>query len=218
MKNILLIYGHALSHCALKALVSDDHSVHLAAEAGSVHEARLSIRQHACDAVILDVSAAETNGLEVFCDLKQAFPELPILIINGSERADRMLHFIRLGCAGYLSYTTDSTQVIPAINTITRGQRYVLPQHQQLLANSRPMQHDRLSLRELQVFFKLIKGQAVNAIASELEIAPGSVSVFRSKILKKMNATNNAALIHYALQTHLALVAGATSKSATQLT
>lgn len=218
MKNILLIYGHALSHCALKALVSEDHSVHLAAEAGNVHEARLSIRQHACDAVILDVSAADTNGLEVFCDLKQAFPELPILIINGSERTDRMLHFIRLGCAGYLSYTTDSAQLMPAIHTITRGRRYVLPQHQALLesspkpllSDSRRLPHDHLSLRELQVFFKLIKGQPISAIAAELAITPGSVSVFRSKILKKMGLANNTALIHYALQSKLVLVTAVT--------
>ncbi|HCU84484.1 MAG TPA: DNA-binding response regulator [Methylophilus sp.] len=217
MKNILLIYGHALSHCALKALVNDDHSVHLADEAGSVHDAMLKIREHTYDVIILDVSAAETNGLEVFCDLKQAFPDLPVLIINGSERVERMIHFIRLGCAGYLSYTTDSAQVIPAINAIASGQAYVSPQHQQMAANSEPMLHERLSLRELQVFFKLIKGQAVNSIAMELEIAPGSVSVFRSKILKKMHVLNNAALIYYALKYHLAPVAGATSKSAREV-
>lgn len=217
MKNILLIYGHALSHCALKALVNDDHNVHLADEAGSVHDAMLKIREHTYDVIILDVSAAETNGLEVFCDLKQAFPDLPVLIINGSERVERMIHFIRLGCAGYLSYTTDSAQVIPAINAIARGQAYVSPQHQQMAANSEPMLHERLSLRELQVFFKLIKGQAVNSIAMELEIAPGSVSVFRSKILKKMHVQNNAALIYYALKYHLAPVAGATSKSAREV-
>ncbi|MGQ3091798.1 MAG: LuxR C-terminal-related transcriptional regulator, partial [Methylophilus sp.] len=54
-----------------------------------------------------------------------------------------------------------------------------------------------------QVFFKLIKGQPVNSVAEELSIAPGSVSVFRSKILKKMNMRNNASLIHYALDHHL---------------
>ncbi|MFQ6404443.1 LuxR C-terminal-related transcriptional regulator [Methylophilus sp. 'Pure River'] len=217
MKNILLVYGHALSHCALRELVKADRDLHLADEVGSAPEAIEKIRQRVFDVVVLDVSAPETNGLEIFCDLKQAFPDLPILIINGSERVNRLVHFVRLGCAGYLSYTTDSTQVIPAIKTIARGQRYVLPQHQQMAANSESMLHERLSLRELQVFFKLIKGQAVNAIAVELDIAPGSVSVFRAKILKKMHVQNNAALIYYALKYHLTPVAGATSKSAREV-
>lgn len=218
MKNILLIYGHALSRCALKTLLRNDHRLHLAAEVASVRAAKLSMRQHAYDAVILDVSAAETNGLELFCDLKQACAELPILIVNGSEHTDRMLHFMRLGCAGYLPYSADSAQLMPAIHTITRGRCYVLPQHQALLESSpkpllsdrRRLPHDHLSLRELQVFFKLIKGQPISAIAAELAITPGSVSVFRSKILKKMGLANNTALIHYALQSHLVLVTAVT--------
>lgn len=215
MKNILLIHGHALSHNALKALITEDHHLHLTDEASCAREAITKIRQQPCDALVLDVSAPETNGLELFCDLKQAFPALPVLIINGSELVARMVHFVRLGCAGYLSYTAASAQVLPAIHTIARGRQYLMPQHVQPLASSQPMLHERLSLRELQVFFKLIKGQPVNAVAIELCIAPGSVSVFRSKILKKMHVANNAALIHYALAHHLTPVTGVAGRAAT---
>lgn len=217
MKNILLIYGHALSHCALRELVNADHSLRLADEIGSVREAIAHIRKQHYEMVILDVSAPEKNGLETFCDLKQVAPELPILIINGSERIDRMVHFIRLGCAGYLPYTARSEQVMAAVKTIAHGQTYLLPEQQEIVANRQPRPHERLSLRELQVFFKLIKGQAVNAIALELSIAPGSVSVFRSKILKKMNVPNNAALIHYALAHQLIPTMGTASKPITML-
>ena len=198
MKNLLLIYGHPLSHRALKALLDAEHALHLGDETGCACEAILKIRQQTFDAVILDVSSPQSNGLETFCDLKQACPDLPILIINGSTQADRMHHFMQLGCTGYLAYTTGRDHVLPAIQAIARGQRYVIPSPQ-TQATSRPMLHERLSLRELQVFFKLIKGQAINAVATELNIAPGSVSVFRAKILKKMHVANNAALIHYAM-------------------
>lgn len=212
MKNILLVYGHALSHCALRELMNADPSLHLADEVGSVVEAIANIRKQRYDLVILDVSAPEKNGLETFCDLKQRAPELAILVINGSDHMDRMAHFIRLGCAGYLPYTASSHQVQAAIKTIAHGRPYLLPE-QETLSSRHPMVHERLSLRELQVFFKLIKGQAVNAIALELAIAPGSVSVFRSKILKKMEVPNNAALIHYALAHQLIPPMGAASKS-----
>jgi DNA-binding NarL/FixJ family response regulator len=212
MKNILLIYGHALSHSSLRELLNDDLYLRLADEAGSVQEALHLIKTHEYDMVILDVSAPEKNGLETFCDLKQTAPDLPILIINGSESTDRMVHFLRLGCAGYLPYSTDSAQVLTAMKTIARKQPYHLPEQQAMMNDKRHLLHERLSLRELQVFFKLIKGQPVNAIAIELAIAPGSVSVFRSKILKKMDASNNAALIHYALAYQLTPPIGGASK------
>lgn len=199
MNNILLIYGHALSHCALQELLSADPKLGLADEVGTVHEALDRMRNQQYGMVILDVSAPEKNDLETFCDLKQTAPETPILIINGSACTDRMVHFLRLGCAAYLPYTANSQQVLTAIKTLAHDHPYRLPEQQAMIASKHPMLHERLSLRELQVFFKLIKGQAVNSIAAELAIAPGSVSVFRSKILKKMDVPNNAALIHYAL-------------------
>lgn len=215
MKNILLVYGHALSRCALRELLNADPSLRLTTEVNSVREAITHIRKQPFEVVMLDVSAPEKNGLETFCDLKQAAPESPILIINGSERADRMIHFIRLGCAGYLPYTANSAQVIAAIKSISQGKSFILEEHQNIIASRQPLPHERLSLRELQVFFKLIKGQAVNAIALELSIAPGSVSVFRSKILKKMDVANNAALIHYALAHQLIPTMGTASKPIT---
>lgn len=199
MKKLLLLYGHALSHHALHTLLQNDLRLQLLYEVPTVREAIHLIHQQPLDAIILDISAPNQNGLEVLCDLKHAAPGLPILVINGSERPDRMIHFIRLGCQGYLPYTTQSSQVIPAIRSIARGKSCLMPRHHQLLTESQPMRHEQLSLRELQVLFKLIKGQPVNAVADELDIAPGSVSVFRAKILRKMGVTNNAALIRYAL-------------------
>jgi len=205
MINTLLIYGHALSHCALRDLMQADSTLHLADEVADINAAILKLREQRFDVVMLDMSAPGKNGLEVFCDLKQAIPHIPVLIINGSEHADRMANFTRLGCKGYLSYTTGSEQVIPAIKSIARGEPYMRAQSMpaDTAVSPAPRLHERLSLRELQVFFKLVKGQSVNAVAEELSIAPGSVSVFRSKILRKMKVHNNAALIHYALTHHL---------------
>jgi DNA-binding NarL/FixJ family response regulator len=203
MKNILLLYGNELSHNALKDLINADSAMHLVEEVSDASEAIAKIRAQKFDVVILDVSSPEKNGLETFCDLKQAYPALPILIINGSDQVDRMANFTRLGCKGYLSYTATSAQVVLAIKSVARGLSYLVSTHEKLDERLYPMLHERLSLRELQVFFKLIKGQPVNSVAEELSIAPGSVSVFRSKILKKMNMRNNASLIHYALDHHL---------------
>lgn len=203
MKNILLLYGHELSHTALKALIRADSTLHLVEEVADVSEAIATIRAQRVDVVVLDVSSPDKNGLETFCDLKQAYPALAILIINGSDQVDRMANFTCLGCKGYLSYTATSAQVVPAIKALSRGETYYASTHEKLDERDHPLLHERLSIRELQVFFKLIKGQAVNSVAEELSIAPGSVSVFRSKILKKMNMQNNASLIHYALDHHL---------------
>ncbi len=203
MKDILLVYGHALSRHMVSDLIQAERAMCLADEAASVNEAITKTRQRKFDVVVLDISGPEKNGLEIFCDFKQASPGTPVLVINGSDQIERIVNFIRLGCDAYLPYTATSEQVIPAIRALSRGQHYAMLNIGDLAEKSRHMPHECLSMRELQILLKLIKGQPVNAVAEELSIAPSSVSVFRSKILKKMHVSNNAALIHYALDHYL---------------
>ena len=60
--------------------------------------------------------------------------------------------------------------------------------------------HETLSKREDQVFRLLITGKGLSAIATELELSVTTVSTYRVRILKKMNLTNNAELIGYAIK------------------
>ena len=207
MKDILLVYGHTLSRRMVGDLIQAERAMCLADEVASVNEALIKTRQRKFDVVVLDISGPEKNGLEIFCDFKQASPGTPVLVINGSDQLERIANFIRLGCDAYLPYTATSEHVIPAIRALSRGQRYTMLNMGlnmgNTVKNSRHMPHECLSVRELQIFLKLIKGQPINAVAEELSIAPSSVSVFRSKILKKMHVSHNAALIHYALDHHL---------------
>ena len=80
---------------------------------------------------------------------------------------------------------------------------YVSPQlSERLLAgrSSERPSHERLSLRELQVFRKLARGAALKRISRDLSISPKSVSTYRSRILEKMRCRNNAEITQYAVR------------------
>lgn len=155
--------------------------------------------------IILDVSIPQSDGLETFLDTKQAFPNAPILIINGSEDFDFAANYLRLGCNGYISKNYGIEEIIEGIQAVNAGQPYVKPEvlyKKALLARENRKVHDALSKRELQVFFKLANGKSILNVANDLNISTSTVSVFRSKILKKMHFKNNADLILYAKDQH----------------
>lgn len=153
------IYGHALSRYEVNALINADRNLRLAEQFSTVNAAISSTRKRRFDVVVIDVSGPEKNGLEIFCDFKQACPSLPVLVINGSQQTRRMLHYLRLGCKGYLPYTSRSEEVIPAIRCLARGKQYALKRLRKMAAESHPLPHERLSMRELQILFKLSKGR-----------------------------------------------------------
>jgi DNA-binding NarL/FixJ family response regulator len=63
--------------------------------------------------------------------------------------------------------------------------------------------HSALSDREFQVFRELVSGKAVSEIAAELNLSVKTVSTHKARIMQKMNMSNPAELIRYAIHHRL---------------
>ena len=63
--------------------------------------------------------------------------------------------------------------------------------------------HSALSERELQTLVKIASGRRLSDIAEELMLSPKTVSVYRARVLEKLQLTNNAELTVYAIRNQL---------------
>jgi len=201
MKKVQLIGGFDFVKESLCTLInSADIDMQATAESIDFED----LKNHKVASIILDISVLN-NALEIVADIRQISPGMPILIINGIEQADHAANFIRQGCNGYLSSQCKYEHIIEGINAITSGLEYIRPTYlyekiKDILNNANVQ--DRLSKRELQVFLKLAQGKSNLTVAGELNISRSTVSVFKSKIFKKLHINNSAELIVYALNHH----------------
>jgi two-component system invasion response regulator UvrY len=69
--------------------------------------------------------------------------------------------------------------------------------------NSTGPDHHTLSEREFEVLVLLSQGQSVKNIAQSLTLSIKTVSTYRARLLDKLQLTNTAELIRYALDHHL---------------
>ena len=111
----------------------------------------------------------------------------------------------RAGTGGYLGKKAQPSEVLRAGETVGGGQKSAREAGGQNLSmgvNTGPssLPHETLSNREDQVFRLLITGKGMTAIATDLALSVTTVSTYRARILKKMNLTNNAELICYAIK------------------
>lgn len=60
--------------------------------------------------------------------------------------------------------------------------------------------HEDLSNREYQTLCMIASGLTVTAIADKLALSAKTISMYRSRLLKKMQLKNNAELTHYAIR------------------
>jgi len=205
MKRILLVDDHSIVRDGLRNLIELESDLQVTGEASSGAEAIQLVRKNEYDAMVLDISMPDKNGVDTLHELKHVSPELPVLVLSGYAEDQYALNLMRNGCKGYLSKNADSDEIIQAIRTVAAGKRYISTELAELMTNelSHPSEkqlHETLSDREFQVFGKLAAGQTPTAIADELFISIKTVSTYRSRILEKMAMKSNADLTYYAIK------------------
>jgi two-component system, NarL family, response regulator FusR len=205
--HVMLVNGYRVTRYTLRQLLEATGDFMVTEAATSVEV--LADAESPPDLLLIDISDPAKNGLETLCDLMHDFRDLPCLIVGGPDDDTLRTHYMRLGCHTYLSRDASDHEIVQAACNLTSskhdsGNHVADPHRLTRNGNAAPhLPHIDLSARERQVFFKLTSGKSIPSVARELLISASSVSVFRCKILRKMQCSNNAELISYAFRHRL---------------
>ena len=208
MTEILLADDHAIVRDGLRQIIADTADLRVTGEAANGHEVLARVRERDWDILVLDISMPGRNGLELIRQIRAERPKLPILVFSMHDEEQYALRALRAGAAGYLTKDSDIQQVLAVIRKVAAGGVYLSPamaerMARELIPASESPPHTLLSDREYQVFELIVGGHAVGAIAERLSLSVKTVSTHKSNILRKMNMTNQAELIRYALRHRL---------------
>lgn len=208
MLRVAIVDDHAIVRAGFREMLSDELGIAVAFEAASGEEALASLRETACDVLLLDLALPGQSGVDVLRAVRQRHPGLRVLVLSGYPEERYALAMIRNGADGYLCKECGRDELLHAVRTVAQGRRYVSSHLAELLAdevagNAPAAPHQQLSERELQVFLRLAGGQSVSAIAETLHLSVKTVSTYRSRLLEKLGVASNAELAAYALRNGL---------------
>ncbi|WP_233861820.1 response regulator transcription factor RqpR [Paraburkholderia adhaesiva] len=215
--RILLVDDHAVVRQGVRQLLMDRGVASEVIEAQTGAEALAAIAKHAFDVVLLDISLPDMNGVEVLKRVKRRSPRLPVLMFSMYREDQYAVRALKAGASGYLSKTVDATQMMGAIQQVVTGRKYVSPEMAVALADyvlvddAEQMPHEKLSDREYQTLCMLATGKRLTDIARALSLSVKTVSVYRTRLLEKMNLSNNAELTLYVMSNRLVDLAPAVS-------
>ncbi len=179
-------------------------SIEVVGEAAHGIEALQILRTQPVDVLILDMSMPGRSGIELIRQIKDEFPALAILVLSMHSEEQFALRAIKAGAGAYLTKGCDAQEVLRAVRKLASGHPYITPQVAECLAlglssHSTALPHERLSDREYQIFNLLITGQSVTEIGVALAISSKTVSTYKARILEKLEMSNTAELIRYAI-------------------
>ena len=205
MIKVLVVDDHALVRQGFKMILSDAPGIQVVGEAGNSAEALEQVRQKRYDVVTLDIAMPGITGLVVLEQIRHLDPTLPVLMVSVHPEQQYAVRCLKAGARGYATKLSDPEELVTAIRKVAAGGLYITPSLAERLstyvsADSHQPLHERLSNREFEVMCMIAAGQTAAAIAASLGISFKTVSTYKSRILGKMEMTNAAQVIRYAIE------------------
>jgi DNA-binding NarL/FixJ family response regulator len=206
MKKILIVDDHDVVRDGVKRIFGNENITF--GEAGTASAAIQLVENEPWDAVVLDLSLGDSNGLDVLKQMKQIRPRLPVLILSLHSEEQYARRAFKAGASGYVTKDTPRNELVKAIDKVIGGGKYVSEALAELLVvdlergvDGPP--HGSLSDRKFEVMLLIASGKTVGEIAELLALSAKTISTYRARILEKMAIKTNAELTSYAIHAGL---------------
>lgn len=207
--NVLIADDHQLFREGMESLLRKLSFIHSVFHASNGNEALAVIEKHSVELVFMDIRMPELNGIEATKLLRQKRNEINIIAITMLEDVDSVVSMFRAGANGYLLKNTSFIEMQEAIKTVMSGERYYAKDiSRQMLDSmftgkkqvSKTFQKDSLTPREKEIVGLICRGFASKDIGEILNITTKTVENHRNHIYTKLNISNTADMVYYALQ------------------
>jgi len=207
-RRILLIDDHPIVRQGLRRLIDDQSDLVVCGEAETAFKAVELTEALKPDLAIVDLSLNEGDGLELTKQLLLLDAKLVVLVLSMHDESLYAERSLRAGAAGYVMKQAPQDEVMNAIRQVLRGETYLSQKMTSRLlkairggqATEDDSPLNRLTDREMQVFRLIGQGHGGSAIADALYLSPRTVESHKEHIKTKLNLSNNAELLQYAIE------------------
>src|SRR5207247_4003002 len=134
------------------------------------------------DLLLMDVSMPDMNGPDATRRIRQFDQNVKILILTMHEEEDLVAQSLEAGACGYIIKDAPASQLLYAIETVQKGERYLSPVVLKKVIGgyvkntNRPQtSYDRLSQREREILKLLAEGLSTKEIATRLNLSVKTV-------------------------------------------
>jgi DNA-binding NarL/FixJ family response regulator len=220
--RVVIADDHQLFRDGLRALLAQA-GVDVVGEASDGREAVSVIQRTGPDLVLMDIGMPELNGIDATKRTLEVNPATKVIALSMNADRRSVLAMFEAGARGYLLKSSAADELITAINSVDREQKYVSPRIAALVLDAlaersadtvaprrrtppsfpavRP-----LSTREREVLQLIAEGKSSKEIGATLDLSIATVDTHRRQIMDKLGIRTIAELTKYAIREGLTSV------------
>ncbi len=207
--RVLIVDDHPIVRHGLTRLIDAEPDLKVCGEAQSDREARAAIRELQPDVMIVDVSLAQGDGIDLVREVRAQRPGMPMLVLSMHNEAIYAERLLAAGASGYIMKEAAYDQLLTALRKVLSGGQYLSDAMARILDARRdegappagcadPI--GRLSNRELQILSLIGRGMSSRQAADSLSVSVKTVESHRQSLKRKLNLATNAQLLQYSAQ------------------
>ena len=208
-QRIVIAEDHTILREGLRALLSREPNFEVVGEAEDGREAIRLVEQLTPDLILTDLSMPKMNGVEAIREIRKRAPETKILALTVHRTEEYILEVLQAGADGYILKDASSTELIMAIKSVLRGDRFLSPSVSHMVIEgylegrttfetSSPWA--TLTKREREILKLIAEGHKNKEIADYLCISVKTVEKHRANLMRKLDLHSAAALTAYAME------------------
>lgn len=208
--DVLIADDHKMFREGLKAVLEPESGIRVVGEAENGARTVETCEQLSPDIVLMDVTMPEMNGLIACSLIRKRCPGTKVLMLSMHLKETYILEALKGGASGYVLKDDAADELVLAICTVARGERYLSPRIVTLVVErllgtnpeSDPL-FGLLSEREQEILQHLCEGESTRQTAERLVLSPRTVENHRAKIMEKLGIHDVPTLVKTAIEAGL---------------
>jgi len=205
--QILVVDDHPVVRRGVISLLAGHLDLAVVGEAENGAEVLPFLETQSVDVVLLDIKMDGQNGIEVARRVRNAHPNVKIIILTTYDDGDYVQDAFEAHVDGFLLKSVSHESLPDSIRAVMRGERIISPNlvstmlsDYQLLSREKAIREVGLDSSDLEILAAIASGASNKEIAQQLYWSEATVKRRVQDILEKFGATNRAQAIAEALR------------------
>jgi len=205
--NLIIADDHKMFLDGLQSILSsiDDYKIILTADSGKNVLKYVTINPTSkIDLIITDISMPEMDGITLNREVKKINLNIKVLVVSMHIDTAMIDALIKNDVDGYLHKNTEKNELLKAISTILKGEKYFSQSIKDAYTNSvftkKKESIQSLTKREKEVLKLIALEHTSQEIADILFLSKHTIESYRKNLIVKLNVRNLAGLTKYAIK------------------
>lgn len=214
MITVCIVDDHFILLSALNVLLDSQEDIKVIGTAGDSLTALKLIKSKKPDVILLDISLLEANEFAIIPKFKKLSPDSKILIMKIEGDAVYLEKGLELGVSGFLVKKAMDYDLIYAIRTVARGEKYIYPSMVKRYIGDKEIKSkvgkdkpnsvsndeflwNSLSSREQEVMIDIVHGFKNKEIAEKHFLSEKTVETYRLRGMEKLGFKKKSELVNF---------------------